>query len=442
MKVAIIGAGIAGLAASHEFSKLGHDVEIYEASDRAGGRGKLLNRPGTDDWADVGSQYFHSNYTNGLRIIDELGLSPKLKKITGSSRMFTGKNLGESYLLSPRLPWINPGGISGNLKVAYYMAKMLLKNRSHTFAAEAKQAPYDAQLAMDSTSEAFVQNHIVRMLTMVGGLSEPEDMRVNMLQIYRLLKIIMLTDYVSLEGGTATLHAELAKRATIQYNSPVKGLRQEGGAVTDLVLQNGDIVEADHIVVAAHAPNAAKIVPSEWQKEKDYLSAIEMPPAILVSFFLDCSLEKDVWTYFLPFENRDKKGTVTFCVDTHQKSPGNTPSGRATLQAWIISPQSEPLMDKPDDEIAQIARRDIASYLPHVDNHIEGYAVTRHKHAVPQSSVGHNERTLAFLESVDNRAGVSFCGDYMSGGYMESALWSVQRAIEKFTQDDGSKVAA
>ncbi|GAA0465613.1 protoporphyrinogen oxidase [Parasphingorhabdus litoris] len=441
MKIAVVGAGIAGLAASHELSKRGHDVEIYEASDRAGGRGKLLNRPGTNDWADVGSQYFHSNYSNGLRIIDELGLTPKLKKIKGSSRMFTGSSPGESYLLSPRLPWINPGGLSGNLKVALYSIKLLLKNRSHTFGAEVEQAAYDAQLAMDSTSDKFVQDQIVRMLTLVGGLSEPADKQVNLLQIYRLLKIIMLTDYVSLEGGTATLHQELARLANIHYNSPVKKLQTDNGNIAGLTLENGDTVAADHVVVAAHAPRAADILPTEWALEKDYLSGIEMPPAILVSLFLDCELEKDVWTYFFPFEDRENRSNVTFCVDTHQKSPGNTPSGKATLQAWIISPQSESLLSKTDDELAQIARRDVAQYLPHVDNHVEGYAVTRHQHAIPQSSVGHNERTLTFLNSVDQRPGVSFCGDYMSGGYMESALWSVERAIKRFDQEK-QKLAA
>lgn len=53
MNIAIIGAGIAGLAAAHELQKLGHSVTIYEATKQAGGRAQLLNRPGTDDLADV-----------------------------------------------------------------------------------------------------------------------------------------------------------------------------------------------------------------------------------------------------------------------------------------------------------------------------------------------------------------------------------------------------
>ncbi len=439
MKVAVIGAGIAGLAASHELRKLGHQVEIYEATERAGGRGRLLNRPGTDDWADVGSQYFHTNYEFGLKLIDELGLTPKLKTIKGQTRVFTGKGQDQSYLLNPRLPWINPGGISGNLKVAWYLMRMLLKHRSHTFAADASMAAYDSQLALETTSDKFIQDHIIRMMSLIGGLSEPDSTKVNLLQIFRLVKIVMLTGYVSLKGGTATLHAELAKRVTIHYNSPVKSLVEENGRTTGLVLESGERVDADHVVMAAPATKAAELVPAEWVTEKAYLSGIEMPPAILVSLFLDRPLENDVWTYFLPFEN---EGSVSFCVDTHQKSPDNTPSGKATLQAWILNPKSAALIDKTDEELASIARKGIAPYLPKVDNAIEGFSVTRHHNAVPQATVGHNARTLDFLKSAQQRKGLSFCGDYMSGGYMESALWSVNHALSDFPNHEELKQAA
>ena len=38
MHVVIVGAGLAGLAAAIDLEALGHDVEIHEASDGAGGR--------------------------------------------------------------------------------------------------------------------------------------------------------------------------------------------------------------------------------------------------------------------------------------------------------------------------------------------------------------------------------------------------------------------
>lgn len=424
MKILIVGAGLSGLAASYRLKKLGHDVEIYEASDIAGGRARLLSRPNTDDWSDVGSQYFHSNYKIALQIIDELGLTPKLKKIKGNARMFSDEKT--SYLVNPDLPWLKSGGIIGNLKMGLFIAKLMLNLRSHTFAALPEQEKFDRVAGLSSTLDLFLQDHIVRMLTLVGGLSEPSHANVSLLQIYRLIKIIMFTEYVSLEGGTATLHAALAENANIHFNRPVKQLLEGNSGVCGIELEDGEKKLAEHVIVATEAPVAAQLISDNWKTEKAYLKSIDMPPAIIVSFFIHRSLEEGVWNYFMPM---DHSGPVTFCVDTQQKSPGNTPSGQATLQAWIINPASANLINKSDEELGKIAKDDILRFLPDLGHCIEGFVVTRHSMAVPQATVGHNAKTLKFLKSIDRRDGVSFCGDYLSGGYMESALWSVQRAV-------------
>ena len=432
MKVAIIGAGLSGLAAGHKLRRLGHDVTLYEASDRAGGRGMLLNRPGTDDWADVGSQYFHSNYTHGLKLIDELGLTPKLKKIVGKSRVFTGDG-DKSYLLNPNLPWMKDGGLRGNVSVGAYVARLLLGKKWDTFGASAQQSKYDEVSALSSTSNKFVTDKIVRMLSLVGGLNEPADANVNLLQIYRLIKIILTTDYISLEGGTATLHQTLASQSDIRFNSKVSALTETDGRGTGFELTNGERIEADHVIVAAHAPSAAELTPDTWVEEKAFLSSIEMPPTYIVSFFLNRVMEKDVWSYFLPM---DHTGPVTFCVDAQQKSPGNHPSGKANFQAWILSPKSKALSGLSDQELGDLALSDVAQFFPELRQSVEGFHVTRHHAAVPQSSVGHNARALEFMEVMKTRKGISYCGDYFSGGYMESALWSVAQMIERLAQSE------
>ena len=64
MKIVVIGAGLAGMAAARKLQQAGAEVEIYEASDRVAGRACTIRKPGTDDKADVGTQYFHTiNWT-------------------------------------------------------------------------------------------------------------------------------------------------------------------------------------------------------------------------------------------------------------------------------------------------------------------------------------------------------------------------------------------
>ncbi|MEO0436068.1 MAG: FAD-dependent oxidoreductase [Pseudomonadota bacterium] len=436
MKIAIIGAGIGGLLASHELTKLGHEVEIYEATDRAGGRGRRMQRPGTDDWADVGSQYFIGSYDNILRVIDELGLGNKKRQVKGSVRFFTGPSPEQSFKFNPKRPWFRAGGVFDNLSYYWYAGKMLLTNKSARYAPSPRGVKVDDVLAEESTGSQFVRDYLLRFGTRMGLLNDLEHSKVHALHIQHQLASFGTNPTITLEGGTASLHAELAQRATIHFETPVEALIEESGTVSGMKLVNGTNVATDHVVVAANAVHAAKLIPDTWALERSYFSALEQPPTIIVSLFLNDALpEDDILSYCLPW---DSNTHVSYCTDANQKGTGNTPSGKTTLQAWIVNPKAASLAGRSDEEIVRIARQDIAPYLPHVDSMIENFAITRHPLTIPQFWTGHNERTHDFLDSVDQRSGVSFCGDYISNGNMESAAWCVQRLVTQLQKQAAS----
>src|SRR5437773_2293639 len=55
-KIVILGAGLAGLAAAEELSKVGHKVTVLEARNRPGGRVYTLRKPFTDGlYAEAGA---------------------------------------------------------------------------------------------------------------------------------------------------------------------------------------------------------------------------------------------------------------------------------------------------------------------------------------------------------------------------------------------------
>jgi len=131
-----------------------------------------------------------------------------------------------------------------------------------------------------------------------------------------------------------------------------------------------------------------------------------------------------VWSYF------SKAGSakpVAFWVDAAQKNPAMVPSGKAVLQAWVCGPASNAMSPLTDSAVIDECLRDTEEHIPGIASWVEEAHLTRHASGVPQHPVGHHSRALQFLTSADRHLGVSFCGDYLSGGYMEPALWSAER---------------
>ena len=74
-KVLILGAGMAGLAAGYELSKLGHDVTLLEARTRPGGRVFTLHEPFADGlYAEAGAARVRDNHSLTLKYIKAFNL--------------------------------------------------------------------------------------------------------------------------------------------------------------------------------------------------------------------------------------------------------------------------------------------------------------------------------------------------------------------------------
>ncbi len=414
MKVVVVGAGIAGLAAATSLRRAGHDVVVVESSDRVGGRAITLRRAGTDDLCDVGTQYYHSNYKRTLALIREVGLEPFMSTIHGKTRFFDEGVKGGTFLVDHRLPVLKSLGVGGNLALVGFLLHRLLRHRLDPYVLEDLPAIDDAA-ALDVSGE--VGRFLVRLVARVGALADHDD--ISLYQALRLIRIILLTDYVTLSGGIASLHETLAESLDVRLEMPVERLVIEKDAVCGVALAgSGEVIGADHVVVAATPHAADKMLPEDWQ-ERDFLEGVRMPPFAMVSFFLDRPLEKNVWSYFLP-----ESCLVSMCVDASQKNPAMVPSGRAILQAYPTHPGNALLVEKGDDEIVEEVRQALTPWFPDLGDWTESAHVTRHPCGVPLFPVGQNGRALGFVQTIGRRRGVSFCGDYLSGGYLECATWS------------------
>jgi oxygen-dependent protoporphyrinogen oxidase len=193
-------------------------------------------------------------------------------------------------------------------------------------------------------------------------------------------------------------------------------------------LSDGATIEASHVVLAVPPHRAAALLPPDWQAERQFLEAIPHPPAVIVTLFLDRPLEAGVWSYVM---RPNPERLVSFCVDAAQKAPAMVPSGRAALQAWICWPASGRVAALSDAALVEAVMAELRETFPAIDGWVSCTHVMRHAQAVPQSTPGHARRVAAFMDVIGARQGLAVCGDFLSGGYLESALASAELAVAR-----------
>jgi len=73
-KILIIGAGLSGLAAAYELEKLGHDVSVFEAQRRIGGRILTVREFDENLYSEAGAARIHRTHDLTHKYIGEFGL--------------------------------------------------------------------------------------------------------------------------------------------------------------------------------------------------------------------------------------------------------------------------------------------------------------------------------------------------------------------------------
>ncbi|MCC6353077.1 MAG: FAD-dependent oxidoreductase [Verrucomicrobiae bacterium] len=103
-RVAVLGAGVAGLAAAVDLARAGHRVTLVEALGWAGGRAHSFRHAGTGDIVDNGQHVLMGCYRQTLEFLDTIGSRGFLREPGGLDVPFLSEGGGVARLRARRWP--------------------------------------------------------------------------------------------------------------------------------------------------------------------------------------------------------------------------------------------------------------------------------------------------------------------------------------------------
>ena len=397
VEVAIIGAGLAGLACAIELQKNKIDFHIFEASDGVGGRvrsdvidGFILDR---------GFQLYNPSYAEGKRLLDYQSLD--LKPFTAGVAIRDGKRL--RLIVDPfrskdfRLQLLKglPGNPLSHLGLVRYFLKYLITSDAQI--ATTKDISAQASLTKSGIRGSLLEKLFRPFLQGVFLESELSTSR-------KFLDVVLKNFLQGIPSvpaqGMQQISNQLATKIPkekISLNTKI--LRLEANK---LITQDG-VIEARKIVVATDPATAIS-----WLG----LAPKKMHSVTTWYFKADKSVNSIVKQKPILFVDAQKSGPLTNAVVLTNAAPSYAPNGEVLVSASAISPNDNADLDSVKKHLAHLFGINSDSWQL-----IKEYKINEALPAMnpPFSLVSSNQINNDLFVAGDHRATSSIQGALLSG---------------------------
>ena len=355
-RVAIIGAGIAGLGAAYALKKHGFAPMLFEAGDEVGGRCASEEIDGFR--IDKGADFFCSSYDVVFGILQELRL-PLVR-----SKMRLGWHRDGRWVTST--PGLSFGNLVRNLPAAHalgFLSPRVLWPAQRLFSELFRQSDEYLNFASDSrlieldADESF-DEYLDRLgiserlkVTFRGFLEMTMGHVEHSGQAYMrtyLSEMLLKADqlYVPEQGAGALSHG-LADACSdcIRLNTPVRAVKVGGGGVTGVVTDDGAI-EADAVICAVPATKVRAILPELPDDMLRTLDGVVYSTGCRVVIGLDRPPLPPGWHGALYPED-----DTPLLLDRSINLPTCAPSRKSTLDLLVGRDRAKELIPLDDGEI-------------------------------------------------------------------------------------------
>jgi oxygen-dependent protoporphyrinogen oxidase len=459
--VAVIGAGITGLAAANHLREeaarreMPLQVMLLEADTRIGGSIHTLSQQGF--LIETGVDSFISEKPWGLALARRLGLESEL---IGTQEQFR-----KTYVVhAGRLEEIPPGF----MLMAPTRVGPVLKSRIFSIRGKLRMA-LDLVLPRrresgDESLGSFVERRLGREVLdrlvqpLAGGIytADPailslEATMPRFLELERRYRSLILglraaqaahvpsasgprwSLFVTFKGGMRVMVEKLASRldeGTIRLGRVVTGLARDGdGHRWRLAFANGDALDVDGVICTASAAVAGRLIQPHDTQLAERLLEIRYSSAATVNMayrMSDFPSPPDGFGFVVPAIERRK---IIACTFSSLKFAGRAPEGMMLARVFLGGALQQNMMELSDDEMVAAARDEFRSLLGVKAEPILAH-VERWPDAMPQYAVGHLDR----VGEIENRAAalpaIAFAGSALRGVGVPDCIHGGELAAE------------
>ena len=433
-RVAVLGAGASGLAAALDLhdarARQGLDLEVtlYERSGRTGGCIQTMREDGFT--LELGPDSLLVEKPAARETIARLGLEDDLVAMLPQYRGSRIVHRGALRPIPSEFRLFTPTSLPALLRSGIFSPAGIARAALEPFVPPRASAE-DESLASFVTRR-FGREVLDRLAQpLIGGIYSGDPQRLSMqatmpqfLEMERkhgsLIRAMRgpraaAPQLMSLRGGLHTLVDAMSAQlgGAVRVSNEVAALGREDDRWR-LHFADGSAAVADGVVVALPAYVAARLLREHDREAADLLERIRYNSIATVNVAYDAAQAQGLPPtpgFVVPaVEGR----RITAATIATQKYPDRSPAGAVLLRAFIGGALQPELVEKPDAELAQIAREEFAALLG-ITAEPRFALVRRWIRMLPEYGVGHQALVASIRERAEALPGLALAGSAYSG---------------------------
>ena len=424
-RVAVVGAGMSGVAAAHALSQAGYRPEIIEAGATLGGRAGSMQLGGKN--IDIGGKNIGRKYRRFREFIAHHGSPPLEYFGINSSTVRNGQlyTLDSQKKLASLWQVLRLVGVKDFARL-FQLARivhsapeeegMLGGARFNQLSEQRDQLPLSAWFGQDTV------NGFLRPITLRMNGAEPDQYYLGCLGS----NLRMIQDsYEQLSSGMSELLDRFAKSLPVALNTRVVRLLWSGSRVTGVEVEHQGARERRHydaVVLALPALQSAHLLRGSALQSS--LEAITYNPVTLI-----------VARYSRPiFEQKVR--AIVFDEKSPLSNAGCYGVNDLDIVRYTLSGRGASSIDQASDPeaVLSIAEAELRRFVPVSASERVDYVYKHFQHGLCAYGPYHHrfiERLFDWERSV---TGITLTGDYIRGASIESCFHAAFESVSRLTR--------